>query len=1126
MSKFLPEPIVNRLFNRLRRNFNIGMREYLAALDAIKGGCGSDNLEDLRLMLQLLWCNSLAEQSQFAVIWESAITETTKERSKLPSERLETEPPTKTSNLSQFLETNQQPLPKLEPLPVKAPSTPDDTEDFLEGTPFTPADTEDFPEVINYWPVTRRSMTYNWRYLQRPVADGPANVLDVQATVEQSARQGFFLAPVYRRRELNHAQVLLFVDQEGSMTPLHRFTRDLVDTAQNSSLEKVEVYYFHNVPDSIVYRDSNLTAPVSLEQALAKCDVNTSVLIVSDAGAARGYRRMERIRATTEFLVKLKRRTNLIAWLNPIPVMRWEGTSAELIAYLVPMEQMDEDGFSNAIDIVRGMPISSYKASRYRRPLAKRRVVRETDAVIPQKKELEPAKRRVDWFVRCFHPSYRLLAYYASLPFALTPELLNYLRNQFLLHQVPWVAEVDLLLSDLCSPVGYEQYEMDKSVRSYLLQEMKQELGSEQMQKVASLLISYIRYLFQTNPYISQKELEAQQWAALVYIEDKKEQVFQDIKQAFQTCISEAELARLTQITQELSPQLSSYRPLIQFAESVRDLLLDLKPDLTGTTRQTITQLSQDLEIDLSKFPNLGIREERSIGLNQILLVEDEPEVIEDISEILSSQYGIAVRGTDEVNEVIKLAESSEIDLILINHLLPKSVYQGRRVNGFEIVKLLKSNPNISSSLPIVGFSLDDVANDFLESGADGFYSKQELLDSSNYQKFVDYLTGVFNRVKLKEFLPYERNEDLDSVIDFISKQHLEGRDTSEEEVARLHNKPKGDDGTYYLLENLCLLGVLNRTSPSKGPGTIRYKLSPEYLNQQSPRLDPSPEGEKLGASHFCTLAVFRGAETLGLSLLWVMLFPKWDAPEKFNEKLQQLYPGQRDLLDLIKKRNAAQQTTSQADAAVLFNHPEGGDIATYRRLEHLRLLGFLKITDKGMSRETLRYDLSPEYQKYLAYVELKSERGINYTKLRDLLAAGKWKEADRETTETMLQAAGRVTEGWLRVGDIDNFPCEDLRTINQLWLHYSDGKFGFSIQKGIYENLGGTREYNEEVWKDFGDGVGWRSRGSWLKSYELIYKKSAPWGHLPYDIFVQLLGYGVEHELARVGSLLSRKDL
>ncbi|WP_041933136.1 hypothetical protein [Gloeothece verrucosa] len=33
------------------------------------------------------------------------------------------------------------------------------------------------------------------------------------------------------------------------------------------------------------------------------------------------------------------------------------------------------------------------------------------------------------------------------------------------------------------------------------------------------------------------------------------------------------------------------------------------------------------------------------------------------------------------------------------------------------------------------------------------------------------------------------------------------------------------------------------------------------------------------GASHFCTLAVFKGAKTLALSLLWVMSLQKWDAP-------------------------------------------------------------------------------------------------------------------------------------------------------------------------------------------------------------------------------------------------------
>jgi hypothetical protein len=97
-----------------------------------------------------------------------------------------------------------------------------------------------------------------------------------------------------------------------------------------------------------------------------------------------------------------------------------------------------------------------------------------------------------------------------------------------------------------------------------------------------------------------------------------------------------------------------------------------------------------------------------------------------------------------------------------------------------------------------------------------------------------------------------------------------------------------------------------------------------------------------------------------------------------------------------------------------------------------------------------------------------------------------------------MCRVAGRESEGWLRREDIDNFPCEDLRTINQLWLNYSNGKFGFSVQKEIYESLGGTRVYNERVWNKFGDRVGWRKGGSWLVYSDLTFNIGAPKAHLP----------------------------
>jgi hypothetical protein len=121
------------------------------------------------------------------------------------------------------------------------------------------------------------------------------------------------------------------------------------------------------------------------------------------------------------------------------------------------------------------------------------------------------------------------------------------------------------------------------------------------------------------------------------------------------------------------------------------------------------------------------------------------------------------------------------------------------------------------------------------------------------------------------------------------------------------------------------------------------------------------------------------------------------------------------------------------------------------------------------------------------------------YTQLETLLKAQNFREADLETDSVMLAVANRQSEGYLRVEDAENFPCKELRTIDNLWLKYSKGKFGISVQQEIYKNLGGTKQYNEKVWESFADRIGWRSEGSWLNYYnDLNFSLSAPTGQLP----------------------------
>ena len=162
---------------------------------------------------------------------------------------------------------------------------------------------------------------------------------------------------------------------------------------------------------------------------------------------------------------------------------------------------------------------------------------------------------------------------------------------------------------------------------------------------------------------------------------------------------------------------------------------------------------------------------------------------------------------------------------------------------------------------------------------------------------------------------------------------------------------------------------------------------------------------------------------------------------------------------------------------------------------------------------------------------QLKSDVGMDYSKLHDLLKAEKWKKADEETARVMLAVAKREERGWLRDEDIDNFPCADLRTIDKLWVKYSNGRFGFSVQKRIYQSLGGTREYNREIWGKFGDKVGWRKEGCLGNRIllDITFDIRAPEGHLP----GRYLGWGGVYggmicweSGCGLGSLLSRRDL
>ncbi|MGG6268631.1 caspase, EACC1-associated type [Leptolyngbya sp. AN03gr2] len=119
------------------------------------------------------------------------------------------------------------------------------------------------------------------------------------------------------------------------------------------------------------------------------------------------------------------------------------------------------------------------------------------------------------------------------------------------------------------------------------------------------------------------------------------------------------------------------------------------------------------------------------------------------------------------------------------------------------------------------------------------------------------------------------------------------------------------------------------------------------------------------------------------------------------------------------------------------------------------------------------------------------------YQKLEEYLSKGQWKEADDETYRLMITAVGKEEGDWFAREELLSFPCEVLKAINGLWVKYSNGHFGFSIQKEIYLECGGVLDgqQHQEAWDKFCHANGWKVNNKYV---DVAHSTSSPRGHFP----------------------------
>jgi len=137
--------------------------------------------------------------------------------------------------------------------------------------------------------------------------------------------------------------------------------------------------------------------------------------------------------------------------------------------------------------------------------------------------------------------------------------------------------------------------------------------------------------------------------------------------------------------------------------------------------------------------------------MTTVLIVEDDPINLKVFSKILTKRGGLNVIGTENVDEVLKVANSGVTKVVLMDVSLYNSYYEGEPVDGIKITQLLKANP-LTQDIPVVlitAHAMEGDRENFLNlSGADGYITKPIINQDEFVREVKTFITGEW---KLQE---------------------------------------------------------------------------------------------------------------------------------------------------------------------------------------------------------------------------------------------------------------------------------------------------------------------------------------------------------------------------------------
>jgi len=200
------------------------------------------------------------------------------------------------------------------------------------------------------------------RKLRAFAREGLDQELDIDGTIDATARNAGELEIVTRPPRRPNTRVLLMMDVGGSMDPHAHLMSQLFSAAKRAShWRELRTYYFHNCVYGRVYKTEGFQDPVRVTDLLAECGKHYKLVLVGDASmapyellGAPGYGDEGKVPGVA-WLMALREHFERSVWLNPDGVGAYPHPTVDAIAGIFPMFALTLEGLGQAVgELVRG----------------------------------------------------------------------------------------------------------------------------------------------------------------------------------------------------------------------------------------------------------------------------------------------------------------------------------------------------------------------------------------------------------------------------------------------------------------------------------------------------------------------------------------------------------------------------------------------------------------------------------------------------------------------------------------------------------------------------------------------------------------------------------------------------